>query len=68
MNMKTDRMKNDCVLNHDYAILKSTSFKLRVIVCILKNHEDVNVLIMSSFTEMTLMIERVSLSSLRDFQ
>ncbi len=68
MNIKTDQMKNDCVLNHDYAILKSTSFKLRVIVCILKNHEDINVLIMFSFTEITLMIKRVSLSSLQDFQ
>ena len=61
MNTKTDQMKNDCVLNHDYTILKSTSFKLCIIACILKNHEDVNVLIMFSFTEMILMIEREGL-------
>ncbi len=68
MDTKTGRMKDGCVLNHDYAILKSTSPKLRVIARILKDHEGANVLTMSSFTEMTLVTERVSLSPLRDFQ
>lgn len=67
MDKMNGRMMTNCVLDLDYAILKDTSPKLDNIARILKKHKGANALIMSSFTEMTLVVERVSLSPHRSF-
>lgn len=66
MDKTSGRMVKGCVLDLDYPILRNTSPKLDNIARILKKHKGANALIMSSFTEMTLVVERVSLSLLRN--
>lgn len=61
MKSLNDHMTLSFTLNKDYEILKRSSFKFYVIVMIIKQHENVNVRIMSSFIEITLIIKRVSL-------
>ena len=61
MNRSDGRMREGCVLDNDYATLQKTSTKLKAITGLLEKHKGANVLIMSSFTEMVLVVERVSL-------
>lgn len=53
-------MKEECVLNKNFAILKTTIFKLIDIKNILKHHFNASAFIMFFFSEMYLIVKRVS--------
>ena len=53
-------MKTGCPLNYEFSQLIDTSPKLYAILKLLVKYKEAGVLILSSFTEMILIIERVS--------
>ena len=62
MNNETERIKTECSLNKIYVAFIKTCSKLAAIKYILskKEYRDKSALIMSVFSKMTLIVERVS--------
>lgn len=53
-------MKMGCLLDYEFSQLIDTSLKLHAILKLLVKYKEAGVLILSSFTEMILIVERVS--------
>jgi len=60
INKKENQIKLNYILNIEYVILSIILFKLRVIINILVKYNNINALIISSFTEIILIIKYIN--------